>query len=147
MTTEARIGIRQIDGYRFMVEFGAAIPDLLVDEAAPIGEDAGPHPEQLLVASVANCLCASLVFALGKYKQDAGGVQAEASCRVARNEDNRLRVEAIDVAITLGASAEEMPRVDRAISQFQRFCTVSESVQAGVPVSVEVRDREGRPLT
>jgi len=147
MTTEARIGIRQIDGYRFMVEFGAAIPDLLVDEAAPIGQDAGPHPEQLLVASVANCLCASLVFALGKYKQDAGGVQAEASCRVARNEDNRLRVEAIDVAITLGASAEEMPRVDRAISQFQRFCTVSESVQAGVPVSVEVRDREGRPLT
>ncbi|MFJ5486852.1 OsmC family protein [Hansschlegelia beijingensis] len=147
MTTEARIRIRQIDGYRFIVDFGAAIPDLLVDEAAPIGDDAGPHPEQLLVASVANCLCASLVFALGKYKQDAGDVQAEASCRVARNAENRLRVEGIDVAITLGASADEMPRVDSAISQFQRFCTVSESVQTGVPVSVAVRDREGRLLT
>ena len=64
------IKIKQVDGYKSTVDFGQLLPELLVDEPEPIGTGDGPSPEQLLVASVANCLCASLVFALGKYKQE-----------------------------------------------------------------------------
>jgi uncharacterized OsmC-like protein len=97
----------------------------------------------LLIAGVANCLCASLVFALGKFRQDGQGVEAEARCRIDRNAEGRLRIFGIDVELKLGALAEDMPRINRVMEQFERFCTVSESVKAGVPVEVVVRDAAG----
>ena len=141
------ITITQTEGYRFAVDFGGVLPLLAVDEAVPIGNGEGPFPEQLLVSAVANCLCASLVFALGKYKQEGGGIRAEAHCAVARNAENRLRITGITVSISLGATADAVPRIDRVLEQFQRFCTVSESVQAGIPVTVSVRDGAGTLLT
>jgi uncharacterized OsmC-like protein len=146
METGPTIRITQVADYVFTVDFGAAMPALLTDEAPPIGGGAGPVPEQILISGVANCLCASLVFALGKFRQDARGVAAEAQCRVERNAAGRLRITEIDVRIGLGATAAEMPRIDRVLEQFERFCTVSESVKAGIPVSVSVTDRDGACL-
>ncbi|MCJ2087104.1 OsmC family protein [Methylobacterium sp. E-005] len=140
------IRITQVDAYVFTVDFGAVLPALMTDEAPPIGGGTGPFPEQILISGVANCLCASLVFALGKFRQDAQGVAAEAQCRVERNAEGRLRITGIDVRIGLGATAAEMPRIDRVLEQFERFCTVSESVKAGIPVSVSVTDRHGTRL-
>jgi uncharacterized OsmC-like protein len=140
------IRITQVDAYVFTVDFGAALPALVTDEAPPIGGGTGPFPEQILISGVANCLCASLVFALGKFRQDARGVAAEATCRVERNAEGRLRIAGIDVRIELGAAAADMPRIDRVLEQFERFCTVSESVKAGIPVAVSVADRDGRRL-
>ena len=147
MAAAPSITITQVGDYVFAVDFGKALPALRVDEAEPIGGGTGPHPEQLLIAGVANCLCASLVFALGKFRQDGGGVSAEATCRIGRNDDERLRIVGIDVRITLGAAAADMPRIDRVLEQFQRFCTVSESVKRGIPVAVSVRDGAGTHLT
>ncbi|MCJ2034004.1 OsmC family protein [Methylobacterium sp. J-068] len=141
------ITITQIEGYKFAVDFGSVLPLLIVDEAVPIGNGEGPFPEQILVSAVTNCLCASLVFALAKFKQEAEGIRAEARCEVTRNAENRLRITGIAVSISLGARAEAVPRIDRVLEQFQRFCTVSESVQAGIPVTVAVRDGAGTLLT
>jgi uncharacterized OsmC-like protein len=143
MSAEPSITIKQVGNFVFTVDFGDSLPDLLVDEAVPIGGGTGPSPEQLLIAGVANCLCASLVFALGKFRQDGQGVEAEARCRIDRNAEGRLRILCIDVELRLGALAENMPRIDRVMEQFERFCTVSESVKAGVPVEVVVRDAAG----
>jgi len=140
------IRITQVGAYVFSVDFGAGLPGLLTDEAPPVGGGTGPLPEQLLASGVANCLCASLVFALGKFRQDAQGVAAEATCRMARNPEGRLRIGGIDVRIRLGAAAEAMPRIDRVLEQFERFCTVSESVKAGIPVAVSVEDADGARL-
>jgi uncharacterized OsmC-like protein len=138
---EPTVTIRQVADFVFPVDFGEALPDLLVDEAVPVGGGRGPRPKQLLIAGVANCLCASLVFALGKFRQDGGGVEARARCRIDRSAEGRLRIVGIDVE--LGAEAAQMPRIDRVLEQFERFCTVSESVKAGVPVAVTVRDAAG----
>lgn len=140
------IRITQDAAYRFTVDFGGLAAVLSVDEAPPAGEGFGPCPEQLLVAAVSNCLCASMVFALGKFRQEAGGVAADAHCRIVRNAEGRLRIGGIEVAIALGASAEAMPRLDRVLEQFERFCTVSQSVEAGIPVAVTVADGTGRRL-
>lgn len=144
--TTSTIRIRQIEGYQFTVDFGESFPDLLVDEAEPIGQGRGPHPEQMLVTSVANCLCASLVFALGKYRQTVKGVEAVADCVIERNAEGRLRVVGMKVGIALGAAAGDLDRIDRVLDQFENFCTVSESVKAGIPVEVEVRDSLGTRL-
>lgn len=146
MSAGPSIRIRQSGGYVFSIDFGPLIPHLMVDEAEPVSRGDGPSPEQLLAAGVANCLCASLVFALGKFKQDAQGLEAEATCQIGRSADGRLRIDGITVEIALGAPIADADRMGRALAQFQRFCTVSESVKAGVPVTVSVRDQDGRLL-
>ena len=146
MEAGPRVSLRQLSAYRFEVDFGADLPPLLADEAEPIGGGAGPFPEQMLIAAVANCLCASFVFALGKYRQEAHGITAQARAEIGRNAEGRLRVQGIAVEIALGAEAGDLDRIDRVLAQFERFCTVSESVKAGVPVSVGVTDSAGRRL-
>ncbi|WP_020188248.1 OsmC family protein [Methylopila sp. 73B] len=146
MTTAPTIRIKHVEDFKFLIDFGPSFEDLLVDEAPPIGSGDGPFPEQLLIAGVANCLVASMTFALAKFRQDGRGVDAQASCVIGRNAEGRLRVQGIDVAISLRAEAAEMDRIDRVLEQFERFCTVSESVKLGVPVTVSVRDGAGQLL-
>jgi uncharacterized OsmC-like protein len=143
MTHTASITVTQQSNYQFLVDFGAAIPALLADESAPLGTGEGPSPSQLLLAAVANCLSSSLYFALQKFKQDAGGITTTASARIDRNEENRLRVLDIAVTIRLGKGAAEINHLDRILAQFEPFCTVSQSVRHGIPISVAVEDGQG----
>lgn len=146
MSTGPRIDITQTGQYRFEVDFGESFAPFAIDEPAPIGAGTAPAPEQVMAASVAYCLSASLFFSLSKYRQDAGGIRASAQCRIERNDAKRLRITHIDVHIHIGADAETLQHLDRALEQFEPFCTVSESVQAGIPVSVAVSDGTGRRL-
>lgn len=141
-----RIDITQTGRYRFEVDFGAAFAPFAIDEPAPIGDGTAPAPEQLLAASVAYCLSASLFFALTKYRQDGGPIRASAECTIERNEAGRLRVTAIDVDIRLAADATTLHHLDRALAQFEPFCTVSESVKTGISITVRVTDGTGRRL-
>ena len=137
--------VRRAD-YKFEVDFGGAIAGLQADLPAPLGEGDGPSPEHLLLSAVANCLSASLVFALRKFKQDAGEMVTTVSCTVDRNEQRRLRVVAIDAEINLGRPAEGLEHLDRILGQFEEFCTVSQSVQAGIPIRIGVIDSLGNRL-
>lgn len=146
MAETISVTITQKENYQFLVDFGAAMPNLLADEPAPLGNGEGPAPTQLLAAAVANCLSASLLFALKKFKQDAGGITTTATCVVDRNEGNRLRVVRIDVAIRLESSAAKMEHLDRILGQFEAFCTVTQSIQSGIPVEIAVTDGDGETL-
>jgi uncharacterized OsmC-like protein len=140
------VTVTRQEKYRFLVDFGENIPQMVGDEPPPLGEGAGPSPERLLGAAMANCLCSSLVFAISKFKGDPGRVTATATCETGRNEKNRLRVTHIKVDIALGADPDGLPHLDRALAQFEEFCTVSQSVRAGVPFSVSVQGSDGRAL-
>ena len=132
---------RQQD-YRFSVEFDlAGVPDLQLDEPAPLGAGSGPNASRLLAAAVANCLSASLLFCLGKFKQEPGEVTANVKGRMVRNEQGRLRVGGFDVDIRLEQKVE---RLEHCAQQFEDFCVVTDSVRNGIPVSVRVRDAAGQ---
>jgi uncharacterized OsmC-like protein len=146
MSHTVSVTVTQQDKYRFLVDFGAGIAPVPGDEPAPLGEGAGPSPSQLLLAAVSNCLSSSLFFALQKFRQEAGGITATASARIDRNEENRLRLQAIDVTIRLGRSAAEFTHLERVLSQFEPFCTVTQSVRRGIPVNVTVEDGLGKRL-
>lgn len=146
MSEEVSVTITRQDKYRFLVDFGPTLAPAMVDEPPPLGDGAGPSPTQLLAAAVANCLSASLVFAHGKFKEDPGRLTTTATCEIGRNERNRLRVVAMKVTITLGVAAESLAHLDRALAQFEDFCTVSQSVQTGIPYTVTVKSPDGRVL-
>lgn len=137
------VELTQEKDFQFAVDFGDGRPLLYADEGAPLGQGSGPNPEQLLSAAVANCLSASLLFALRKFKQDPGTLRAHAEATVGRNDAGRLRVQRIDVRLTLGKPAAQLEHLDRVVSQFEEFCTVTQSVRAAIPVYVTVIDSEG----
>jgi len=137
------VRVSQVKDYQFLVDFGGAISSLQTDEPAPLGTGEGPSPSELLLAAVANCMTASLLFGLRKFKQDAGGIRATAEARIGRNADRRLRVEEITVAIHLGSTADSIASLDRVLAQFEAFCTVSQSVREGIPIVVTVEDGAG----
>lgn len=146
MSHAAQVSVRRLSGYRFLVDFGDDMPSMLADEPAPLGTDTGPSPSQMLLSAVANCLSASLLFALQKFKQDPGELSATASAEMGRDENNRLRIVGIRVQLRLGRPAAELEQIERVLAQFEAFCTVSMSVQRGVSIAVAVSDSTGAVL-
>lgn len=142
----ARVSLEQQEDFHFAIRFGDGIPLLHSDEHPPLGKGAGPTPEHLLGAAVGNCMSASLLFALRKFKQAPEPIRTEVETTTGRNEANRLRVLRIAVRLTLGVPAASLQHLDRVLSQFEQFCTVGESVRQGIPVDVEVYDSAGARL-
>jgi uncharacterized OsmC-like protein len=136
----------QQQDYQFRMQFGGAAPDWLADEPPPLGKGEGPSPVQLLAAAVGNCLSDSLLFALRKYKQSPEPIRCEVVAEVGRNPENRLRVLGMQVRLTLGVAAAGLQHLDRALGQFEAFCTVTQSVGAGIPITVQVHDADGTVL-
>lgn len=146
MSEPISVTITRQENYKFLVDFGTDIAKMVADEPAPLGATAGPSPSQLLAAAVANCLSASLLFAHAKFREDPGELITTAICEVGRNEKNRLRVTGIKVTMTLGVAPESLAHLDRALAQFEDFCTVSQSVRSGIPFTVTVKSPDGRIL-
>ena len=146
MSENASVTITRQSGYQFLVDFGAAIPQLRADEPEPLGQGAGPAPDHMLLAAVANCLSASLLFSLQKFKQDPGTLVATATPVMGRNEAQRLRVLGIDVKLAFGQAAADIEHLDRALAQFEEFCTVSMSVRQGIAINIQVQDGTGAIL-
>ena len=136
-----RIELIQQSDYRFEAHFDDHdIPVLLTDERAPLGGNAGPSPVRLLAVAVANCLAASLLFAMRKFKSDPGPLRAVAAVHMVRNPEKRLRVGRIAVDLHLETAASAIPQLGRILGQFEEFCVVTQSVRLAFPVDVRVLD-------
>ena len=126
-----RLTLEQDRDYAFRIQFDeTSIEPLLADEASPLGSDRGPTPSRLLLASIANCLCASLLFALRKYKNQPGTLRAEITATPSRNADGRLRIPKAFVTLQLPEGNEDYQHLERILDQFENFCTVTQSVRA-----------------
>lgn len=141
-----QVKLTQRQDYQFDVHFGEGVPVLTADEPPPLGGGQGPSPVQLLAAAVGNCLSDSLLFALRKFKQAPEPMRCEVQAEVGRNEEGRLRVLGIKAVLTLGVAAASLEHLDRVLSQFEAYCTVTQSVCQGIPVGIEVRDVTGARL-
>jgi organic hydroperoxide reductase OsmC/OhrA len=141
------INLEQEQGYQFRVKFDwPRVPELLVDEPEPLGAAAGPNAARLVAAAVANCLSASLLFCMRKFRQSPGKLRAEVTGTLARNERGRLRIGGFDVSIHLADEAASIGHFDRCLHQFEDFCVVTDSIRQGIPVRVQVLDSAGRKV-
>jgi organic hydroperoxide reductase OsmC/OhrA len=141
---QVKVTLTQLSDYSFNVSFdGTEIPDLLTDEGAPLGGGKGPNPSRMLLAAIANCLSASLLFAMRKYKNTPGTIRAEVRGTLGRNAEGRMRVQHIDVDLHLPDAAESYDQFERILQQFENFCVVTESVRSGIEIAVQVHDGSG----
>lgn len=141
------LDMEHIQGYEFRLKFDwPDVPDLSLDEPAPLGANAGPNASRLLAASVANCLSASLLFCLNKAHAAPRGLKTAVTGTLARNDKGRLRIEKVDVAITLEESPDAPARLERCTGLFEDYCVVTQSVRRGIPVRVRILNGAGETL-
>lgn len=144
--TAQSVRLRQVSDYQFDVDFGPGLLPLRADEPAPLGQGTGPSPVQLLASGVGNCLTASLLFALRKFKQQPEPLSCQVDVEVGRNAEGRLRVLSMTASLTLGVPAASIEHLDRVLGSFESYCTVTQSVSAAIPVTVNVFDAQGMRL-
>ena len=142
----AQVTLQQQSGYRFVHTFADGMATLQSDLPPPVGGGTGPSPEHLLAAAVGSCLSSSLIFTLSRFKEDPSPLTTTVTAIEGRNEANRLRVQRLEVKITLGRAAADLPHVERAVATFEEFCTVTASVRAAIPVALEIYDATGSRL-
>ncbi|MDZ7292832.1 MAG: OsmC family protein [candidate division KSB1 bacterium] len=139
--------LERIQNYEFQVKFDwKHLATLNVDEPEPLGNNKGPNASRLLGAAVGNCLSASLLFCLQRFRIDVKNIKTEVTGSLARNEKGRLRVGKLDVHIKLELQDGQYERVRRCLELFEDFCVVTASIRKGIPVSVLVTDPRGNEL-
>ena len=142
-----RVTLEQDGDYAFRISFDeTALEPLLSDETAPLGQGRGPNPARLLLASVANCLVAILLFALRKQKNQPGKLRAQITASPQRNAEGRWRIAQALVELQLPEGNEHYQHLDRVLQQFEEFCIVTQSVRQGIDVQVTVKDAQGQVL-
>lgn len=139
-----QVSLRLLEKYLFEVDFGE-FGNVMTDEPPPLGDGEGPNPSAMLAAAVANCMAASLLFAMRKHKDDPGELTATVSGTIDR-VDGFLRVTRLDVKLHLGKAQADLPSIVKAVSQFENFCVVTQSVRHGIDVRVEVFDAGGEQV-
>jgi uncharacterized OsmC-like protein len=137
--------IRLARDFEFVAEFldlSVTPAPLVLDEPAPLGRDRGPNAVAVLSAAIGDCLAASLAFCLHKSRVNLDHLEADVVAHVGRNERGKLRITAIDVALTPEIDAADEGRLQRCERLFEDFCIVTESVRQGIPVNVSVAQLE-----
>ena len=142
--TPIRVTLEQQDDYAFRVSFDdTALAPLLTDEPAPLGHDGGPNPSRMLLAAIANCMAASLLFALRKFRNTPGRLHATISAQMQRNDQGRWRLPVAQVELQLADPAADYQQLPRILDQFEEFCIVTQSVREGMQVDVRIVDADG----
>ena len=149
MSEEGRftLHLEQLEGYEFKVRFDwDNVPDLVVDEPPPLGGRQGPNPSRLIAVAAANCLSASLLYCVTKNEPPAGALKTAVTCRMVRNDKQRLRIGGLAVRIEVAEDFAAAARFKRCLDLFEDFCVVTASIRDGIPVAVEVCDPAGNVL-
>lgn len=139
MSETFKVNVEQKEGFQFLVNFNQeGMPEILTDEAPPVGTGQGPNPARLLAAAVANCLAASFLFCMRKAHIEPQHVAAVVEGELVRNERGRMRIKELRVRLEPTLDEADMPRITRCTEIFEDFCIVTESVRSGIDVLVEL---------
>ena len=148
MSETTCVTVTREDRFRFLIDFGPGVPEIVGDEPPPLGSGAdrslsggasGRGGRQLHVLE-------PRLRPRAQLRRRSRTAHCDGDLQTERNESNRLEGDPHQARIALGAPPDGLPHLDRALAQFEEFCTVSQSVRAGVPLTVNVLGPDGRTL-
>ena len=131
--------LRLIEGYKFDVNFDVDyLPNMVADEPKPIGEGSGPNAPRLLATAVGQCMSSSLIYCLTKARIPVNNLETTVKTNLFKNENGRTRIKSIDIQISLEVNEEDKTRLNRCLTIFEDYCTVTQSIRNGIQVNVKV---------
>lgn len=134
--------MKRVEGFKLLVDFDMqGVEPFVMDEPEPVGDATGPGASKVLAAAMGNCLTASLMFCLQKSRAEVGDVETRVNGVMRRNEQGRWRIAEVTVEISPEVPAEFDKQFERCMGLFEDFCIVSQSIEQGIPIKVEVKRR------
>ena len=131
--------LQRIEGYKFDVNFDLDyIPNIVADEPKPIGEGWGPNAPRLLATAVGQCMSSSLIYCLNKARIPIINLETTVKTNLFKNEKGLTRIRSIDIQIILEVNDEYKTRLNRCLTIFEDYCTVTQSIRNGIQVDVKV---------
>jgi uncharacterized OsmC-like protein len=131
--------LQLIEGYKFDVNFDVDyLPNLIADEPKPTGEGSGPNAPRLLAAAVGQCMSSSLIYCLKKARISIINIETTVKMNLFENEKRLTRIRSIDIQIMLEVNEEHKKRLNRCLTIFEDYCTVTQSIRKGIQVNVKV---------
>lgn len=132
--------LQRIDGYKFTVKSDIDyIPDFLVDETKPDGEGSGPNPPRLLATAVGHCISSSLIYCLKKARIPIKNLETTVKTNLFQNKTGKTRIGSIDIQINLKVNRKDETRIDRCLTLFEDYCTVTQSIRKGIEVNLKIK--------
>ena len=132
--------LQLIDGYKFTVKSDIDyIPDFIVDETKPDGEGSGPNPPRLLATAVGHCMSSSLIYCLKKARIPIKNLETTVKTNLFRNKKGKRRIRNIDIQINLKVNRKDETRIDRCLTLFEDYCTVTHSIRKGIEVNLNIK--------
>jgi len=145
--TKPKIHIEHMKDLEFKVKFDwEGVANLIMDEPEPFGSQRGPNGARVVAAAVGSCLSASLMFCFQKSRVKTSFLKAVTIPELKMNEKGMWRIVHIEVKIVTDAESSRMSRIKRCMEIFEEFCIVTASIRKGIPVDVEITNRDGKPL-
>jgi organic hydroperoxide reductase OsmC/OhrA len=139
-----QLQIERVHDYEFRVRFDRpGVPELVIDEPPPLGQEAGPNPARVLAAAVGSCLSASLAFCLNRAKVPLRDLTTDVNVDLERNDHKRLRVGRISVL--LHPVVDDPNGLANCMETYEDFCVVTQSVREGLDVQVGIDVRSSAP--
>jgi uncharacterized OsmC-like protein len=140
MSESAVTRLKLLHGYKFKAEFDVeGMPELVLDELKPLGENSGPNPTRLLSAAIGHCLSSSLLYCLERSRVAVKNLETMIKTNVERNEEGRLRVKSLEVQLHIEVDEKDREKLSRCLDIFENYCTVTQAVRKGVEVIVNIR--------
>ncbi len=136
------ISVRLIDKMRFRLHTGSG-HDVVMDASSTAGgENAGPRPMELVLASLGGCAAMDVISILRKMRQDVTAYEVSAHGEAA--EEHPQRYTSIVVTHHVGGSGLVEANVRRAIFlSMSRYCPVFAMLSPSVPITVRYEINEG----
>lgn len=131
----AEIVVRHESGDRFRVAVRGHM--LVVDQPGPRGQDLGPTPTELFVASLASCVGFYAERYLVRHELPLDGL--EIRCRYEMSEQRPARVASIEIDVVL--PSELSPARRDALQRVVEHCTVHNSLRVPPEVVTSIAPR------
>ncbi len=149
MKTKVGIKLDDLDSQMiFKCDLGnMKVKDCYIDEEHHDEVDMlGPNPSRMLALGILGCLSASFIFCLKKRNFRVDDFNSEAEVTITRNKKGFWRIKKIDVNIepriedpeVLKRAKQCLKVTKDGVSFFEQYCTVTQSVRAGVDVNVSI---------
>jgi uncharacterized OsmC-like protein len=132
------VSMKRNERFQFSIDFGMSNVNLLMDEPEPVGNGMGPDAKNIIAAAMGNCLSASLLYCLEKGRAEVGDIKTDVKGVMRRNGEGRWRIVEFTVDIYPDIEGKFESQFNRCLDIFEDYCTVSQSIQEGIPIKVNV---------
>jgi len=111
---------------------------ILIDDRKK-GDDSAPSPVEIFLSAIGSCLAMSFIYCnhIAGSPLNPDDLVIKVTGELGRVED-RLRVVKVH-ADFLVKSDQNPSKIQKCFKKFQPFCILSESIQAGIPFSCDLK--------